>query len=415
MRAPTKLMRTLATAAFALGSFFLAQRYSSSSAHPGHQAIRLDLTFPPGTPMDTIYVAGSLPQVGSWNAEGKRVRRTGPTTGRVEIEIAPEETLEFKITRGSWATVEKNIHHEDIPNRVLSGSSGEKIVRIHVESWADSGTGSATAPAPRRHTLSGDIRFHENFRSDILDNSRALAVYLPPGYDSAKESYPVLYMHDGQNIFDAATSFIGVEWEVDEACEELISSGAIPPMIVVGISNNSERVAEYTPVATDTRGGGRGDDYARFVIEEVKPFIDKTYRTTKDREHTGIMGSSLGGLISLHMAWTRPDVFSKAGVVSPALWWADSEILRRIAISAPPQPFPKFWIDMGTKEGNTHSSFNEGIANVRDLAASLRSHGFRDPEDFILVEAEGADHSERAWSARIRDILRYLYGAPSSP
>lgn len=394
----------MVTAAAAIALFFLAQRFSSVAARETGHVVRLDITFPPGTPDDTIYLAGSLPQSGNWNAAGLPVKRTGPTSGTVAIELHPGEILEYKFTRGSWATVEKGPRFAEMGNRRLAASARAKVVRIRVETWNDS------AP-PAHHTLSGDIRFHQSFHSAILGNDRAIAVYLPPGYDSSPQRYPVLYMHDGQNIFDAATSFIGVEWNVDEACEDLIRSGKIPPMIVVGIANNAERVAEYTPVASDTRGGGRGADYARFVVEEVKPFIDRTYRTLPDREHTSVMGSSLGGLISLHMAWIRPDVFSRAGVVSPALWWADSEILRRIAREPAPSPKPKLWIDMGTHEGSTIASFREGIANVHELGRILRSKGFVDGEDFLIVEVKGADHSERAWSARIRDILLYLYGA----
>lgn len=192
--------------------------------------------------------------------------------------------------------------------------------------WEGLGRGfrapSESAAGRRAHTLSGLIRFHRRRGSAHSPHRRDIAVYLPPGYGSTRSvRYPVLYMHDGQNLFDAASAFGGVEWGVDETAERLIAAGRIAPLIVVGICNTPDRLLEYTPVADVRHGGGGAESYGRFLIEELKPAIDSTYRTLPDREHTGVAGSSLGGLVSLHLGIAYPEVFSRLGVVSPAVGW----------------------------------------------------------------------------------------------
>src|SRR5437588_435457 len=173
--------------------------------------------------------------------------------------------------------------------------------------------------AQREHTLTGDVRLHKSFHSAILNNDRDVIVYLPPGYDAdTKRHYPVFYMHDGQNIFDGATSFIpGQEWRIDETAQSLIAAGKIEPLIIVGIYNTGAgRVNEYTP-AEDAKykAGGKADLYGRMLTEELKPFIDATYRTLKSGKHTGLGGSSLGGLVSLYLGLKYPKVFSRLAVI----------------------------------------------------------------------------------------------------
>src|SRR5262245_879090 len=173
------------------------------------------------------------------------------------------------------------------------------------------------------------FRYHRNFPSALLGNERTLVVYLPPGYDAAaKQRYPVFYLQDGQNVFEASTAAFGVEWEADDTAERLIREGQIPPLIMVGIYNTPERANEYTTSYDATaKVGGKGKLYGRFVMEEVKPFIDATYRTRTDREHTAVGGSSLGGLISLAMAQQFHDKFSKCAVMSASLWWNRGRII----------------------------------------------------------------------------------------
>ena len=398
-----------------LGSVMLLN-IMTSSENFGSKNIEvfLEVRLPNETPDEKIFIAGSSESIGNWKADGFELSRIDSLTASCRFKISRNEIFEYKITRGSWQTVEKDKNGAEIQNRKFDprGFAGKDTIEIKVDvaSWSDTAK-------PASHTLTGDIRFHENFQSHILENSRTISVYLPPGYKNSRRRYRVLYMHDGQNIFDAATSFSGVEWGVDEACEQLISEGKIEPIIVVGINNNDKRVDEYTPAeSTDPKreGGGKGVAYGKFIIEELKPFIDRIYRTRSSRKNTFIMGSSLGGLISLHLAWTRPDIFGNAGIVSPALWWADSEILQRIKKEPPPKPLPKLWIDMGTEEGNSHESFKECIEELSTLKSILKEKGWREGRNLKAYLAEGQNHSERAWNSRIEIILEYFFKIPKN-
>ena len=188
---------------------------------------------------------------------------------------------------------------------------GEDVaVRLTVAAWADQ-----VAPMPPHHTLTGNVTIIEAFPAPELGGTRRLWLYLPPGYDTSDRRYPVLYMHDGQNLFDVATSFAG-EWEVDESLDALVREGRLPGLIVVGIDNAGDaRLDEYSPWRDRQLGkGGRGDAYAAFLIRTLKPHVDRTWRTLPDAAHTGIAGSSMGGLISLYAGLRHPEVFGRIGV-----------------------------------------------------------------------------------------------------
>jgi predicted alpha/beta superfamily hydrolase len=262
------------------------------------------------------------------------------------------------------------------------------------------------------HTLSGEFRTHRSFHSRFLSSDRDILVYLPPGYDAnKKQRYPVFYLHDGQNLFDGATSFIkGAEWQVDETAQTLITSRAIRPLIIVGIYNaGKERIDEYTPtVDARHKMGGKADLYGRMIVEEVKPFIDSEYRTLKDAKNTGLGGSSLGGLVSLYLALKYPKVFGKVAVVSPSVWWDKKMILREVE-ALKKRPGLRIWLDMGTKEGPNKTEADEGINNARLLRDALLAKGWKEGSDLKYFEAENAEHNERAWAKRVDQILRFLF------
>jgi predicted alpha/beta superfamily hydrolase len=265
-------------------------------------------------------------------------------------------------------------------------------------------------PAPqRRHTLTGDIRYHYEFTSRYLPRSRTLIVYLPPGYaDEAPRRYPVLYLHDGQNVFDAATSFAGTEWQADETAERLIRAGRLAPLILVGVYNTEDRLAEYTPWRdTKERAGGKGKHYARFLVDEVKPFIDREYRTLPGREHTAVAGSSLGGLISLYLAKQYPDRFSRCGALSPSLWWANERILREIERSPGWLKHVRVWLDMGTREGQRPGA---ALAGTRRLVESFDQMGLIPGRDYYYQEVFEGEHNEAAWAARFDKVLLFFFG-----
>jgi len=257
------------------------------------------------------------------------------------------------------------------------------------------------------HTLTGDFQFHHNFHSRHLPDDRNVIVYLPPGYQHAGgRRYPVLYLHDGQNVFDRATAFLGQEWEADETAEELIRSGQIEPLIMVGIYNTGpNRIDEYTPTQGGHRpGGGKARQYAAMIVDELKPFIDDEYRTLDGPENTGMAGSSLGGLVTLYIGLRHPEIFGKLGALSPSIWWRYGAILRMIRDNPVPDPRPKIWVDIGTGEGNRHRR------DTRLLCELLVRKGWQPGVDLAYVEDEGAAHTEGAWAARMPHVLRFLFG-----
>ncbi len=260
---------------------------------------------------------------------------------------------------------------------------------------------------PLNHTLTGTLRLHKALRSRFLENPRDVIVYLPPDYNSAPERrYPVLYLHDGQNLFDAATAFAGNEWGLDELAEELIQNGRIQPLILVGIYNGGPaRISEYTHVK-DRRGrGGRARQYARALTEDLKPFIDSEYRTLAAAENTGLGGSSLGGLVTLYLGLHYSTVFGKLIVMSPSVWWANRAILREVHRLAH-KSGQKIWLDIGTSEGQNPEAC---VSNVKALRDALMAKGWELGTDLAFFEDHGAGHNEQAWGSRMRDALQFLF------
>ena len=255
------------------------------------------------------------------------------------------------------------------------------------------------------HTLTGEFRTHARFRSSFLPRARTILVYLPPGYKPrAARRYPTLYLQDGQNVFDKATSF-GEEWHVDETAQSLIEQGQIEPLIVVAIYNTGEhRVNEYTPTKVADKGGGSADLYGRMLVEEIKPLIDRKYKTLPSAASTGLGGSSLGGLLTMHLAIKYPTAFNRLAVLSPSVWWDNRVILREVQEVTAKLPL-KIWLDAGTAEGANV------VADVRALRDALLAKGWVPDHDLRYVEAEGAGHNEQSWGARVAEVLKFLYPA----
>lgn len=253
-----------------------------------------------------------------------------------------------------------------------------------------------------------ELRLHRKFQSQYLEPERTLIVYVPPNYERELERrYPVLYMHDGQNLFDPSTAFGGNEWRLDDTAEELIERGAIEPLIIVGIHNTGEqRIHEYTPTADAKLGGGKADLYGKMIVEEVEPFIEKTYRTLPGAENTAMGGSSLGGLVTLHLGLQYSNVFGKLAVLSPSVWWDNKYILREIE-QLPAKPPLKIWLDMGTAEGGM------SLEDTEMLRDAMSAKGWQVGRDLAYSEIEGATHSEIAWAERVGPFLKFLFPANS--
>jgi predicted alpha/beta superfamily hydrolase len=265
-----------------------------------------------------------------------------------------------------------------------------------------------TGPFGAPHTLTGHFHILRGFRSAALDNTRDVTVYLPPDYfdpQAARCRYPVLYMQDGQNLFDASTAFVpGHEWRLDETAEALITAHRIAPVIIVGIDHARDaRVQELTPTYdARLKAGGRGAGYARLITNELKPYVDAHYRTRPERDTTGVGGSSLGGLISLYLGIARPDVFGRLALLSPSLWWDRRRLLQEARAMQMKLP-SRIWLDIGTGEGGGT------IQNVRMLKNALLRLGWTRGVDFEYLEAAGASHTEDAWAARIGLALEFLF------
>jgi predicted alpha/beta superfamily hydrolase len=253
---------------------------------------------------------------------------------------------------------------------------------------------------------SGELRKHEKFRSRFLRNQRDLIVYTPPGYaGQPARRFPVLYLHDGQNLFDGATSFIpGQDWHVGQTADYGIQIGAVAPLIIVGLHNTKARIREYTPTHVPKLGGGRADRYAKFLLEEVKPFIDREYRTLSGSQHTGIGGSSLGGLVSLYLGLKYSRIFGKIAALSPSVWW-NRQVILRFARAAVIEPRPRVWLDIGTREG---PRIVPQVEKFRDV---LLEKGWQLERDLHYERVEGAEHNELAWAARVGPFLQFLYPA----
>lgn len=252
------------------------------------------------------------------------------------------------------------------------------------------------------------LRRHVGFQSKYLNRERNVIVALPREYATDESRrFPVLYLHDGQNLFDPTTSFIpGQIWAADVTAHRLARRRSIEPLIVVGIYNTGEhRIDEYTPtVDARMQRGGASALYGRFLVEELRPAVDAAYRTKTDAWSNGLGGSSLGGLASLDIAFRHPGAFGRVAALSPAAWWDRGYIVR--VVDALPRPTgQRIWLDMGTSEGR-------GMLDVaRLLRDALLRKGWRLGEDLHYREARGARHTELAWARRVGPMLRFLYPA----
>jgi predicted alpha/beta superfamily hydrolase len=257
-------------------------------------------------------------------------------------------------------------------------------------------------------SLTGNIQKLDGFESKVLKNKRNITVYLPPSYKTeTKRRFPVIYMHDGQNVFDGMTSYIpNQEWRADEAAESLINAGIIEPVIIVAIDNGgSERGNEYLPTKIkmgDNEFGGKADLYGKMLTDEIMPLINQKYRTKTGPENTGLIGSSLGGVISSYLGIIHPDIFGRLGVCSPSVW-VDNQILLKLVTTPKNAKRPKVWIDCGGQEPGSMVSGAKALYDV------YVKDGWKPKTDIILLIEPNAGHNETAWARRLPSILTYLF------
>jgi predicted alpha/beta superfamily hydrolase len=255
------------------------------------------------------------------------------------------------------------------------------------------------------------LRLHAGFRSRFLSAHRDLVVYLPEGYEeNSQRRYPVLYLHDGQNLFNPETAYVpGRIWNVHQTADRLIAEKTIEPLIVAGVANTGpDRIHEYTPARDPKMGGGLAHLYGRMLVEELRPFLDREYRTLHGPEHTGLGGSSLGGLVTLYLGLRYSHVFGRLAVLSPSVWWRQRWILNYVN-RVRPEPRPRIWLDMGTAEGQ------KALHDADLLYEALRHRGWRDGVDLLYARVPGGTHDEAAWAQRVEPFLKFLFPAMTSP
>ena len=246
---------------------------------------------------------------------------------------------------------------------------------------------------------------HEQFQSSLIDDKHDFIVYVPPTYAVEQERlFPVLFMQDGQNLFDPETSFIqGNYWRLGETADELILAGKIEPLVMVGIYNTGEhRIDEYTPVEDRRLGGGHADAYGQMLVEELRPFVAQKYRVLISGANCGMGGSSLGGLVSMYLGLRYPEVFGKLAIMSPSVWWHGRAILKTVS-QLRRNTGQRIWLDIGTNESQ------RALPDVRLLKEALERKGWREGENLGYMEAEGGEHSEWAWAERVAPMLQFLF------
>ena len=405
-------MRPLAAALLALAAC------APKAATPADPCCTAAITAiaPEGAP--AVYLTGSLPDLGPWKPDALLMEGDGRE--RVARITAPAGTvLEYKFTAGSWErealgpsgmvmgnfrlVMEENAaaRHEIVDFK--------KDAKEYIADWRGSG-------------VKGTLVYWTDFPSKFLGPARHVSVWLPPGYDQDTERrYKVLYMSDGQNLFDPRIANTGVDWGVDEAVTALVDEGAIAPVIVVGVWSSAMRGAEYSPWHD-------APDYARFLIDELMPKVNAGFRTLTGAENTAHMGSSMGGFLSFYLATKHPDVFGACGCVSTHFPLSEAVAARyfpmregETAMSGAPDETPyilkdiaagltipedaRFWFDYGDEGLDAEYGPLHGA-----LRAALIEKGLTEGEEFVIRAYEGADHNETSWRARLKDPLRFLYG-----
>jgi enterochelin esterase-like enzyme len=273
---------------------------------------------------------------------------------------------------------------------------------------------NSPANPPKALLASGDatphrrLRLHRAFPSIYLPDKRDLIVYVPPGYDKHPDrTYPVIYMQDGQNLFDPRTSFIrGQTWEVREQADAAIRAGEVEPLIIVGIYNTPARLAEYTHERDWQRGGGDADKYGLTLTREILPWIATKYRIQTDRDSTGLGGSSLGGLVTLYLGLRHAEIFGRLAVLSPSVWWNHKSILGYVNERAPEiWDRPRLWLDVGDKEGR------RTVQDVEALNRRLKANHWVAGQTLKFEKVPGGTHDEASWARRVRPMLKFLFPA----
>ena len=367
--------------------FFLIKQWAAVWGQTTLIVEKLPENTPPGA---GIYISGDFE---NWSG-GNNSYQLKPHGESYLIDLpAVDQEIAFKFTRGSWESVEVDSAGASISNRSLKLGKNNDTIRLGIVAWSDLTKAISTA-SDQVHLLS------ENFDMGTLERNRRIWIYLPKGYEDSNKEYPVLYMHDGQNLFDKSTSFTG-EWEVDETLDYL-SESKVLELIVVGIENGGqERINEYTPYKLNSYASkAEGARYVKFISEVLKPYVDDNYRTLTNREHTGIMGSSLGGLISFYASMEFEDTFGMAGIFSPSFELIDPVIPKEEIIK--PLSETRLYLMCGDQESE------QMVPAMQTMIKEMIDLGFESDNIFSVV-VKGGMHNEELWQKEFENAVRWLF------
>jgi len=379
--------------------FGMASMVAGGRARPKSRFVKFEISTTTPLPVgEQVFVCGSHEELGLWKPDGLPLTRVSDDLWAGSALCAPSEPLEFKITRGSWETEETEADGVVPANQRLEPGAADGVVLHTVARWKDRFAG----PAPK---IAGDFRIHEGMHSAHLRFDRTVIVWLPPSYATHPERrYPVCYLQDGQQVFDPQTSTWGQDWEVDEWCTLLMAAGEMREIIAVGIYSTEDRDLEYNPSLA-------GKSYARFLVEELKPWVDREYRTDPGAASTSIAGASLGGTLAFWLAWTRPDVFSAAACLSPAFCLRGDCGGLDLVRTATATPDLRLFLYCGQGDP-TERELAEGLA---EMAILLKQRGFEPGRNLAVVEDREGRHQEAAWARHTGEWLRFLYGIKDGP
>ena len=346
---------------------------------------------------DQIYIVGSHDLLGCWRPGAVPLIPDKNGNGYWErtFTLRNRADIEYKFTRGSWETEAVDAEGKPLGNFHLHVEKDE-VLTIEIANWRD----LIKTPDDERVTtrITGTVEYHKSVEAPGL-LPRDIVVWLPKSYEKALEKrYPVLYMHDGQNVFDPVTSYTGVDWQADETATKLIAEGRMREIVIVGVYNTIDRLEEYST-------GAKGQKYREFLIHTLKPFIDKTYRTLPEREHTATIGSSMGGLVSFLLAWFHSETFGKASCLSPSFIFRKNHAIKLIKKSRRPRHKVRVYMDCGGVGGD--ALLHKGCKKVLRI---LRCKGYWRGRNIYYSYYRRARHSEVDWAKRLWRHFLFLFG-----
>lgn len=350
-------------------------------------------SLPENTSKDArFFMASSL---NNWNPSDENYQFKKDENGDFTLKLPKiNENFEYKIAQGSWDFAEGDANGNSLSNRKYNIATAGNLINLNILSWQK--------PEVKKNTLSKNVTvLSENFSIPQLKTTRKIWIYLPPDYTTSGKKYPVVYMEDGQNLFNDATSFSG-EWKVDETLNALFSQHKTDA-IVIGIENGgAERLNEYSPWINKKYGGGKGDLYTDFLANTLKPYIDKNYRTLTQPKYTALIGSSMGGLISFYAGVKYPNKFGKLGIFSPSFWFAPQDLTFYLRKNAKKLKNSKIYFYAGLKESE------EMVSDIKKAEAELLKQGVSAKNIKTNFSAEGT-HSEFYWSQEFGRAFEWLF------